>query len=327
MQVEVRDICADKARRGDPNLSVHVRAIEVNLAAKLVYNVAHFTDRFFIHAVSRRIGHHDAGEIRSMLFCFCSQIVQVDVAVLITSDNHNLHPRHLCGCRVSAVGRSRDQTDIAVAFVTAFVIVTNRQQTRIFALRAGVRLHADGVITGQFCQPLGKLADHLVITFCLLWRAVRVKFSEFRPGDRDHLGGSVQLHGARTQRDHCLVQRQIFALQRVHVAHHLGFTVIAIEYRVAQDGVIAQHTFLNRTAVVRHFFVQGVDIQTVAVAQQNRKQLQDIFTGGGFVERNAYCVMDVTAQVDFCRLRTRQHCGFVRHFHAQRVKIVGMAQF
>ena len=91
--------------------------------------------------------------------------------------------------------------------------MTNRQQTRILALRTGVRLHADGIITGQFNQPLGKLADHLVITFSLLWRAERMQLSEFRPGDRDHLGSGVELHGAGTQRDHCLIQRQIFTLQ------------------------------------------------------------------------------------------------------------------
>ncbi len=61
------------------------------------------------------------------------------------------------------------------------VIMANRQQTSIFTLRAGVRLHADGVIAGQFHQPVGKLGDHLLIPFRLLDRAERVQLGEFRP--------------------------------------------------------------------------------------------------------------------------------------------------
>ena len=204
--------------------------------------------------------------------------------------------------------------------------MANRQQTRILALRAGVRLHADCVITGQFYQPFGKLADHLVITFCLLWRAERMQFSEFRPSDRDHLGGSVQLHGARSQRDHCLVQGQIFALQRVHITHHLGFAVIAIKHRMAEDRIVTQHTVLNGTAVERHVFVQRFDVQTVAVSQQNIEQLHHVFTGGGFIERNTYRVMDIATQVDFCRFSTRQYRSLIGHFNTQSVKVVRMTQ-
>ncbi len=68
-----------------------------------------------------------------------------------------------------------------MAFVAALVIMANRQQTSIFTLRAGVRLHADGVIAGQFHQPVGKLGDHLLIPFRLLDRAERVQLGEFRP--------------------------------------------------------------------------------------------------------------------------------------------------
>ncbi|MNT94811.1 hypothetical protein D3C71_2214890 [compost metagenome] len=51
MQVEVRYIRADIARRGDPHLRVHVGTVQVNLAAKLMHDLAHFADGFFIHAV------------------------------------------------------------------------------------------------------------------------------------------------------------------------------------------------------------------------------------------------------------------------------------
>ena len=70
MQVEVRNVGADKARRGDPDLGVHVGAVEINLAAKLMHYLAHFANGLFIHAVGRRIGDHDAGEIGPRLLCF-----------------------------------------------------------------------------------------------------------------------------------------------------------------------------------------------------------------------------------------------------------------
>ncbi len=261
-----------------------------------------------------------------MLFCFCPQIVQVDVAVLITGDYHHLHSCHMCRSRVSAVSRGRNQADIAMTFVAAFVIVTNRQQPRVFPLCAGVRLHTDGVVPGEFHQPVRKLANHLMISFGLFRRAERMQFSEFRPGDRNHLGGGVQLHGAGTQRDHRLVQRQIFTLQRVRIAHHLGFAVVTVKYRMRQNRIVTQHTLLNGTAIKRHVFIQCFNVQTVAVAQQNIEQLRHILTGGGFIERNTHRVMNIAAQIDLCRFRTRQYRSFISHFHTQGVEVVRMTQ-
>ena len=210
--------------------------------------------------------------------------------------------------------------------VAAFVVVTNRQQARVFTLCARVRLHAKCVIAGQFHQPLGELTDHLMVAFRLINRAERVQFSKFRPGNWDHFRRGVQLHGAGTQRDHRLVQRQIFTLQRVHVAHHLGFAVIAVKHRMAQDRVVAQHRLRDRAAVERHVFIQRVDVQTVVVAQNHAKQRQHVFTGGGFVQGHADRVEDIAAQVDFRSLSARQYGGFIRHFHAQGVEVVRMAQ-
>ncbi len=50
----------------------------------------------------------------------------------ITRHNHHLHSCHMCRSGVSSVRRSRDQADIAMPFVAAFMIMTNRQQARVF---------------------------------------------------------------------------------------------------------------------------------------------------------------------------------------------------
>ena len=51
VQVKVRDVRADKARRGNADLGVHVSAVEVNLTAELMHDFAHFADRLFVNAV------------------------------------------------------------------------------------------------------------------------------------------------------------------------------------------------------------------------------------------------------------------------------------
>ena len=291
-----------------------------------MHDFTHFTDRFFVHAVGGRISHHDAGEIIARLFRFRAQVSQIDVAIFITCHNYHLHSCHMCRSGVSSVRRSRDQADIAMPFVAAFMIMTNRQQARVFALCARVRLHTNGVVTGQFHQPVSQLRNHLLITFGLFRRAERVQFGKFRPGDGDHLGGGVQFHGAGTQRDHRLIQRQIFTLQRVHIAHHFGFAVVAIKHRMGEDFVVAQHCRLNRAAIVSHVFVQRVDVQSVVIPQQYAEKLHHVFARGGFIKGDPNRVQDIATQVDFSRFGTRQYARLVGHFHTQSVEIVRMAQ-
>jgi len=95
MQNEVRDIRADIPWRGDADLCIHVRAIQINLTAVLMHDLAHFTDGLFIDAVSRRISHHDAGELIARLSRLFTQVVEVDVTLFIAGHNHHVHTRHL----------------------------------------------------------------------------------------------------------------------------------------------------------------------------------------------------------------------------------------
>ena len=51
VQIEVADVRADVAGRGQADLRVHVRAVHVNLPAVLVDDLADFLDGFLEHAV------------------------------------------------------------------------------------------------------------------------------------------------------------------------------------------------------------------------------------------------------------------------------------
>ena len=102
--------------------------------------------------------------------------------------------------------------------------------------------------------------------------------------------------------------------------------MIAVEHRVSQDCVVAQHAFLNGAAVERNLFVERINVQTLCVTQQYVEQGQDIVTGGAFVQRNADRIVNVAAQVDLCCLGARQHGRFVCHLDAQGVEVVLMTQ-
>ena len=52
-----------------------------------------------------------------------------------------------------------------------------------------------------------------MVTSCLLDRDKGMQFRKRGPTDRSHLGGSVKLHRAGTQRNHGGVKAEVFALQ------------------------------------------------------------------------------------------------------------------
>ena len=98
--------------------------------------------------------------------------------------------------------------------------------------------------------------------------------TEFRPGDRDHLCGGVQLHGARAERNHRLIQGNVPAFQAAQVAQHLGFTVVAVEHRVGQHRVLTLQRLRNgrRAVVAGQFVVQFGQVQGVVAGAEDVQQ-------------------------------------------------------
>ena len=74
------DIGADVAGPGKADHGVHVGAIEIDLTAMRMDDVADFADIFLKHAVRRWIGDHAAREVFPILLCFCTEIIHVDIA-------------------------------------------------------------------------------------------------------------------------------------------------------------------------------------------------------------------------------------------------------
>ena len=128
-----------------------------------------------------------------------------------------------------------DQAHLAMRLAARGVIAADRQQPGIFALRAGIRLQRDRVIAGDVAQPLFQPREQRVIARGLLARRERMQRAEFRPGQRDHLGGGVELHGAGAQRDHGAVEREIAVAELAHVAQQFGLGAMGVEHRMGEE--------------------------------------------------------------------------------------------
>ena len=111
----------------------------------------------------------------------------------------------------------------------------DRQQPGQLALRAGVGLHAHRVVPGHLGQPPLQLGDQLARSPAVcVGRRERVDVGELRPGHRLHLGGGVELHRARAERDHAAVQRVVPVGQPAQVAQHRRLGAVRVEHRVGQ---------------------------------------------------------------------------------------------
>jgi hypothetical protein len=189
-------------------------------------------------------------------------------------------------------------------FAAARVVGADREQACVFALRTGVGLQRDRVVTGRFAQPLFEVAGHARIALRLVGGREGMQRTEFGPGHGDHLARGVELHRARAQRDHRAVQREVVVGEAAQVAHQLGFGTVAVEHRVLQELRGAAQR-LRQRGVGAAQRVEGR--QRGAVGGEHRPQRFDIGLRRRFVERQAQARVVDLAQVDagLARLRVQ----------------------
>ena len=153
VKIQMRDVGAEGAGLRQAHLRVHVGAVHVDLAAVVVDHLADRADLLLEHAVGRRIGDHQRGEVGRVLLGLRGEVGEVDVAVGVAVDDDHLHADHLRRRRVGAVRRRRNQAHVAVALAARAVVAADRQQARVLALRARVRLQRDRVVAGDVSEP------------------------------------------------------------------------------------------------------------------------------------------------------------------------------
>ena len=189
---------ADVARIGQAHLGVHIGAVHVDLSARVVYGVHDFADAAFEHPVRRGIGHHQAAQLRTVLLGLGFEVLHVDVAVGVARHGDDLHARHGGRRGVGAVGRCRDQHNVAVALSAALVVGADHHQPRVLARRARIGLQRRGREARDRRQIVFQLRDQLHVTLSLIRRGEGVHVLEAGQRKGLHERRGVELHGART---------------------------------------------------------------------------------------------------------------------------------
>ena len=316
VQVDVANVGTVIAGAGQAHLRVEVGAVEVNEAAVFVHHLSDLADGLFENAVGRRVGDHQRRQLGSVLGGFGAQIAEVDIALIVAGDDHHVITDHHRRSRIGAVRRNRNQADRAEVFTAGMVPGADRHQAGVFALGAGIGLQADGGKTADFGQPAFEQAEHLAVPGGLVGRSEGMQLGEFRPGDGDHLGGRVELHGAGAERDHRSGERKILGLQPVQEAQHLVFGVVPVEYRMAEE--LGRACQCGREGGIeaggQRFDAFGGREFTKKPQQRDQLSHGDLFVEG---DRHPFGVQ--LAQIEPGRGRGRDHLGgivvFGRHHH------------
>ena len=293
VQVQVADVAAELARPGQSDQRVEVRAVDVHLAADVVHGRADVGDVVLVHAVGGRIGDHQGGQPIRVFGDLGAQVVEVDVAVGPARHHHDPHARQRRRRRVGAVRAGRDQTHVAVGLTALGVVGLDRQQAGVLALRAGVGLQRHRVVPGHLGQPGLEVGDQLAQTRRVGVRRERMLTGELGPGDRLHLGGRVEFHRARAERNHAAVQRDVLVGQRPQVAHHLGLGAVARERRMGQE---------RRTCGWRCRACREAHRRTPPCGSERRQHRVDVLGGGRLVTRHRHVVVVDQPDVDAARL-------------------------
>jgi hypothetical protein len=284
VQVEMRDVGAEFTRCGQPDERVQVRAVDVHLPAVRMHDLADALDAGLEHAVRRRVRRHDRREPLRVLRSLGFEVGEIDVAVVVAGDDDNLHADHLRRRGIGAVRRRRDQADVAVRFVAARVISLDREQPRVFALRAGVGLQRHRRITGDRAEHPLEIRAQLAVAFDLVRRRERMQLAELGPRHRHHLARRVQLHRARAERNHRAVERDVAIGETPQVAQHLGLAAVAMERRMRQEFRAARERRRQRVGRRRIEIGHG---ERRFTTPENPPDRLDVFSRRRLVERDA----------------------------------------
>ena len=203
VQVDVAHVGPEIGDAREAGERVQVRAVEVDLAAGGVHPVADLPYRLLEHAVGRRVGEHEGADTIAELPDLRGKVRDVDVAVRIARDHRDLQPRHVRGRGIGPMRRERDQAHVAMRFAARGLVVADRDEAGVLAVRSGIGLERHVRQPGDRLERRRHVREHRVVTRGLLARRERMQVGEFRPRDRRHLGRGVQLHGAGAQAGSC----------------------------------------------------------------------------------------------------------------------------
>ena len=137
VQIHVADVGADVAGTRQPDESVQIGAVEIDLTAMLMDDGADVLRAFLEHAVRRRIGEHQRGQTVGILIGLRLEVGDVDVAVVEAVHDDDVHAGHCGAGGIGAVRGGGDQADGAVGVAARQMIAADGEQAR--HIRPGCR--------------------------------------------------------------------------------------------------------------------------------------------------------------------------------------------
>ena len=208
--------------------------------------VDHLANRLLEDTMRRRIGDHTAREGVLVLLALGFPVSEIGVTQFIALHYARLETRLHARRRVGAMRRGRDKKHLAVCLFLTMQELTDDYQSRIFTGRTGGRLQRAGFEARDGAELLFELLHDGGIAFYLLGGCQRVNSQRSVVGDGDHRRRRVELHRARTQRDHRGRQGDIFAVEALEVTHQFGLGMVVFEHRCLQEVDIANAALVNR---------------------------------------------------------------------------------
>ena len=319
------DVAAEPPRPSHPDEGVEVGAVDVDLAAVGVDDVADLADALLEHAVGRRVRHHERGQPVGVLVGLGPEVVDVDVALVVARHDHHPHARHDGRGGVGPVGGRGDEAHVALLVTAADVVAADGEQPCQLALRPGVGLERDGVVAGDLGERGLEVVDEGQVALDLVERGERVDVAELGPRHRLHLGGAVELHRARAERDHRPVEGDVHVGELPEVAQHLGLGAVFVEHRV---GEVVAGAALGRGQAGAGLDAAGEghpggrrERHLVVADAEHALDPPDDGVGRGLVQRDADRVAVDAPEVDPVGLRPGHEVGgLAGHAHGERCR-------
>ena len=243
VEVQVADVRADGSGVGQSYLGVHIGSVHVDLCAAGVDYVADFHNVRLEDAVCGRVGNHQCGQVVAVFFGFAAQVFHIHIPAFVAGAGNGCEPGLYGAGGIRPVGAGRDEDFVAVPLADAFQVGPDGAQTGVFARRARVGLEADAGETGDGLQLFAQVMDEFLVALSLVAGHQGVYAGESCEAQGEHLGGGVELHRARAERNHGVGQRYVLAVQAFDVAHHLRLGVVEVEDLVGQVGSRAAQGF------------------------------------------------------------------------------------
>src|SRR5690606_31299971 len=130
----------------------------------------YFDNGLFENAVGGRVGDHQCRQVICMRLSFSPEIGHIDVTTFIALHHDHRHARHAGGCRVGAVGRCRNEHDVAMPITAAFVVGTDHHQAGLLALCTRVGLEAYLGESRNLTEPVVQFTAELHVATHLVGR-------------------------------------------------------------------------------------------------------------------------------------------------------------